>query len=254
MMSPLRHQRTEPRAEAPAIRGGALLRYGAVRRRMWIRREAAARGHPRRAPRRRRIVASPRRLHPDLAMGIALRPHVHRAIREGEPRGGRRATDGDLRDGSAGLARTGDSRRLRRERGRVGARGASQGCDEVLSERGQHVPIGMAGKQIHVPTGGGGAGISVCADPSSAASPLRDALGPGMFVRSSDDLTAIAAQNGTTVDAILADPNNVDRKDGHPEGSRRPGDIVFLPSVEQASFSLQPGRSTTFTSELPRSR
>lgn len=69
-------------------------------------------------------------------------------------------------------------------------------------------------------------------------------------VRSSDYLTAIAAQNGTTVDAILADPKNADLKDGHPE-ILATGDIVFLPSVEQASFSLQPGSSTTFTSETP---
>ncbi len=69
-------------------------------------------------------------------------------------------------------------------------------------------------------------------------------------VRSSEYLTALAVQNGTTVDAILADPNNAALKDGHPE-ILAPGDIVFLPTVKPASFSLQPGSSTTFTSDTP---
>ncbi len=69
-------------------------------------------------------------------------------------------------------------------------------------------------------------------------------------VRSSEYLTAIALQNGTTVDAILADPNNAALKDGHPE-ILSPGSIVYLPIASPSSFSLQTGSTTTFTAADP---
>jgi hypothetical protein len=69
-------------------------------------------------------------------------------------------------------------------------------------------------------------------------------------VRTSDYLTAIAARNGTTVDDILADPQNADIKAGHPE-ILAPLDVVYLPAVKPSTFPLTTGSTNTFVADVP---
>jgi hypothetical protein len=67
-------------------------------------------------------------------------------------------------------------------------------------------------------------------------------------VRTGEYLTAIASQCGSTVDDILADPNNADLKKlrANPE-ILAPTDIVYLPQAEPTWHALPVGSTTTFT-------
>jgi N-acetylmuramoyl-L-alanine amidase len=71
-------------------------------------------------------------------------------------------------------------------------------------------------------------------------------------VTSGEYLTAIAAQNGTTVDEILALPKNADIKNKRPNPEiLAPLDIVYLPDVEREWKQLRTGETHTFVSDVP---
>jgi hypothetical protein len=71
-------------------------------------------------------------------------------------------------------------------------------------------------------------------------------------VRSGDYLTALAFARGTTVDDILADPNNADFKKQreHPE-ILLPGDIVYLPEPDRKWLPATVGSTNNFTVKVP---